>query len=101
MRSPAWVRMIDRGSSDESGEVEVQRVKQLDSRVRRVHLDVVRHVEQSLRVVEDDLDARIDQLVSCVLRAVGRYRNYADDDVLVADHAPEARGVKHGPASDR
>ena len=68
-----------------SGEVEVERVEQLDRRVGRVDGDVGRHVEERFRVVEDDLDARADQVVGRALRARGGDRQHADDDVLLPD----------------
>ena len=46
-----------------SGEVEVQRVEQVDRRARGVDRDLGRHLQQLLGVVEDDLDAGLDELV--------------------------------------
>ena len=45
------------------GEVEVERVQQLDGRVRRVHRDLGGHVEEALGVVEDDPHAGLDEVV--------------------------------------
>src|SRR5215208_5678745 len=73
------------------GQVEVQRVPQLDSRVRSVHRHVARHVEERLRVVEDDLDAGVDEVVRRVLRVVGGNGEHPHDDVLVADAVPQLR----------
>jgi hypothetical protein len=52
--------------------VGVEGVHELDGWVRRVHLHVVGDVEQCFGVVEDDLDAGVDQLVSGCLGASGR-----------------------------
>ena len=43
-----------------------------------------RNVEQRFRVVEDDADAGIDEVVGDLLRRAGRHGEDADDDVLVA-----------------
>src|ERR671921_252481 len=72
-----------------SGEVEVQRVEQVDGGARGVHRDLGRHLEQRLRVVEDDLDARLDEVVGHLLRGLCRHGKHADDHVLLADHALE------------
>src|SRR5919112_59892 len=72
-----------------SGEVEVQRVEQVDGGTRGVHRDLRRHLEQRLRVVEDDLDARLDEVVGHLLRGLCRHGKHADDHVLLADHALE------------
>src|SRR5207247_652721 len=71
-------------------EVEVERVQQLDGRVRRVHGHIRGHVEERFRVVEDDLDARVHQRVGRLLGRVGGDGEDADDDVLVANDAVEA-----------
>ena len=44
-------------------------MQQLHGGVRRVHGDIARHVEQAFRVVEDDLQARVDQVVGDPLRS--------------------------------
>ena len=72
-----------------SGQVEVERVEQLDGRVRRVHLHVGRGREERLRVVEDDLHARADERVGRALGGIGRNREDADDDVPLADELVE------------
>ena len=72
-------------------QVEVERVEELDGRARRVHGDVRRDVEERLGVVEDDLDAGIDDLVRDVLGGVGRDGEHGDDDVLLADDVPDWR----------
>jgi hypothetical protein len=69
--------------------MEVQGVKELDSRVRRVHLDVGGDVEQPFAVVEDDPHPSVDEVVRNPLRRRGRNGQDADDDVLVADGVPE------------
>jgi hypothetical protein len=64
--------------------VEVERVEQVDGRVRRVHVHVGGDVEQCLRVVEDDLRARADEGVRRVLGRVGRNGDNPDDDVALS-----------------
>src|SRR3954447_23227625 len=71
--------------SSSSGQVEVQRVEQVDGRARGVHGHVGRHLHERLGVVEDDLDACLDEVVGHALRRVGRHREHADDDVLLVD----------------
>src|SRR5215207_994833 len=51
-----------------SREVEVERVQQVHGRARRVDRDLRRHLQQRLGVVEDDLDAGVDELVGELLR---------------------------------
>src|SRR5262249_58248890 len=67
------------------GEVEVQSVQQLDGWVRRVHRDVGGDVEQSLRVVEDDPHACIDEVLARLLGRLRRNGGGAADDHLVPD----------------
>jgi hypothetical protein len=81
--------------------VEVERVQQLDGGIRRVHLHVLRHVEERLGVVEDDPDARRDEIVGDALCAVGRHGDDADDDVLLPDGRRELRVVADLEVSDR
>src|SRR5687768_5589522 len=66
------------------GEMEVERVEQVDGGVRRVHRHVRRDVEQRLRVVEDDLRAGRDERIRGVLRRVGGNCDDAHDDVALA-----------------
>ena len=42
-------------------------MQQFHGGVRRVHGDIARHVEQAFRVVEDDPQVRIDQVVGDLL----------------------------------
>ena len=63
-----------RAREGSSGQVEVQRIEELDGGIRRVDGDVGRHVEQRLGVVEDDLHAGTDQVVRSRLRARQRER---------------------------
>src|ERR687888_1053928 len=84
-----------------SGEMEVERVEEVDGRVRRVHGDVVRHVEERLRVVEDDLHARVYEPVGDLLCVRGRHRDHADDDVLLADDAGQSADVPDLERADR
>src|SRR5437764_13537882 len=72
--------------SSTSGQVEVERVEQVDGRARGVHGDVRRHLEELLRVVEDDPHAGSHQSVGGILRGGRGHRQDPDDDVLVLDH---------------
>src|SRR5829696_276165 len=72
-----------------SGQVEVERVEQVDGRARGVHCHLGRHLEQGLGVVEDDLDAGVDEVVGHLLGGPRRHGEHAHDHVLVADHALE------------
>src|SRR6266545_6826662 len=65
-------------------QMEIERVEQLHCRIGRVDGHIGGHVEQRLRVVEDDFQARSDEVVCSLLRARGGYREDADDDVLLA-----------------
>src|SRR5579862_7410551 len=69
--------------------MEVQRVEHLDRRVRRMDGHVGGRLEQRLGVVEDDLQARGDEVVGRLLRPLGRHREDADDDVLLAHELPK------------
>ena len=81
------------------GQVEVERVEELDGGVRGVDGDVARDVEERLRVVEDDLHARVDQVVRRLLGAVRGHREHADDDVVLADRVAQlAVGLHREPA---
>ena len=51
--------------------MEIERVEQLDGRVRRVNRHVRRRLEQRLGVVEDDLHARTDEIVGRALSYAG------------------------------
>src|SRR5512132_483945 len=82
-------------------QVEVERVEQLDGRVGRVDSNVLRHVEQRLGVVEDDLDPRPDEVVGDTLRVVGGNGDDADDDVLLADRVGEPAVVADRHVADR
>src|SRR2546423_11642208 len=64
---PASNPFLELGARDSpyaSGQVEVERVKEIDRWAGRVHGHVWRHLEQLLRVVEDDLHACANQPVS-------------------------------------
>src|SRR5918912_898518 len=81
------------GAREVLRQVEIQGVEELDGRVRGVDDDVARHVEERLRVVEEDLHAGVDEVVRRGLRVVGWNGEHADDDVLVADDLGELRVV--------
>src|SRR5919112_2570605 len=77
-------------SMDEvSGEVEIERVEQVHGRARGVDGHLGRDLQQGFRVVEDDLDAGLDEVVGHLLRRLGRHREHANHDVLLADHLLE------------
>src|SRR5437870_12502154 len=59
-RYPCQMRM--RTAKVSLGQMEVQRVQQLDRRVRGVHRHVRRRLEERLGVVDDDLHAGCDEL---------------------------------------
>src|SRR5215208_1066798 len=63
------------------GQVEVERVEQVDGRAGRVHRDVGRDLQQRLGVVEDDLDAGGDEVVGQGLGGGRGDGEHADDDV--------------------
>src|SRR3954470_20602138 len=71
------------------GEVEVERVEQVDGGTRSVHRHLRRHLEQRLGVVEDDPDPRLDQVVGDLLGGIGGYRQHPDHDLLGLDHRGE------------
>src|SRR5262245_36190052 len=70
-------------------QMEVERVEQLDGRVRGVYLDVTGDVQQPLAVVEDDLHAGVDEVVGDSLCRRRRNGEHPDDDVLVPDSVPQ------------
>src|SRR5829696_3967916 len=84
-------RAVARSIIGALGEVEVQRVEEVDGRAGRVHRHLRRHVQQRLGVVEDDLDARVDELVGELLRRGGGDGEDADDDVLLLDDLAQLR----------
>src|SRR5436305_10423405 len=71
------------------GEVEVERVEVVHRRARRVDRHVRRHLEQRLRVVEDDLHSRLDEVVRNPLRRLGGHREHSHHDVLILHHPVE------------
>src|SRR5262245_43097115 len=81
-----------------SGEVEVERVEQVYRRARGVHRHLGRHLQQCLGVVEDDLDAGLDEVIGDLLRGIRRNRQDADHDILVADDPPELVVTADGQA---
>jgi hypothetical protein len=81
-------------------QMEVQGVQQLDRGVRGVHRHVARHVEQRFRVVEDDADAGVDEVVGHLLRRAGRHCEHTDDDVLLADDVLQLALVLDRRAAD-
>src|SRR5918912_146934 len=87
-------------SPDDLRQMEVQGMEELHGRVRGVDDDVARHVEERLRVVEEDLHARADEVVRGGLRVLRRHGEDADDDVLVADDLRELRVLAHLDVAD-
>ena len=71
--------------------MKVEGVQQVDGGVRGMDGDVLRDVEQRLGVVEQDLHAGVDQVIRRLLGVLGRDREDADDDVLLANGLLEAR----------
>src|SRR5215207_11163810 len=64
-------------SMDEvSGEVEVERVEQVHGGARGVDRDLGWNLQQGFRVVEDDLDAGVDEVVGHLLRRLGWHRKH-------------------------
>ncbi len=86
------------------GQVEIQGVEELDGRVRGVHGHIARDVEKRFGVVEDDLDAGVDQVVRGLLGVLGGHGEHADDDVVLPDRLAQlAVGLNREPpdATDR
>src|SRR3954451_7741666 len=83
-----------------SGQVEVERVQEVDGRARRMDRDLWRHLQQRLGVVEDDLHARVDQLVGERLGGGGRDGEHADHDVLLLDDRLQVVGMPDGRVAD-
>ena len=83
------------------GQIEVERVEELDGRARRVDRHVGGHVQERLRVVEDDLDAGLDDVVGHLLGGVGRNREDGDDDVLLANERPRLGVIADDGVADR
>jgi hypothetical protein len=81
--------------------VKEEREEQLDCRIGGVHLHVRRRVDQRLRVVEDDLHARLDQAIGRVLRCVGRDGQHADHDAAIANDRVELVQRAHEHAAER
>ena len=90
------------GEVDQLGQcqVEVERVEEVDGRARRVDRDLRRHLQERLRVVEDDLDAGLDQPVGELLGGDGGHREHADDDVLLLHDRLDVVGVADLDAVD-
>src|SRR5688500_4754970 len=83
-----------------SREVEVERVEEVDGRARRVDRDLRRHLQERLRVVEDDLDPGPDEPVGELLGGGGGDREHADDDVLLLHDRLHVVGVADLDAVD-
>src|SRR5262249_14109936 len=77
------------------GQVEVERVEEVDGRAGSVDRHLRRHLEQLLGVVEDDLHPGLDEAVGDALGGVGRHREHADDDLLLGDDRLELGEVTH------
>src|SRR5438132_6040176 len=81
-------------------QIEVQSVEKLDGGIRGVDCNVLRHVEESLGVVEDDPDAGFDEIVRDALRVVRRDGDDSHDDVLFPDCVGEPRVVADRHVAD-
>src|SRR6266581_9581802 len=83
-----------------SGQVEVERVQEVDRRVEGVDSDVGGDVKERLRVVEDDLHPGVDEVGRNLLRAQRRDREHADDDVLLPHDVAETSVIGDGEVAD-
>ena len=83
-----------------SGQVEVERVQEVDRRARGVDRHLGRDLQQRLGVVEDDLHAGVDQLVGELLGGGGRDGEDADDDVLLVDDRLQVVGMADQRGAD-
>src|SRR4051794_8962221 len=83
-----------------SGQVEVERVQEVDRGAGGVHGHLGRHLQQGFGVVEDDLDPGVHQAVGQLLGGGGGHGEDADDDVLLLDHLLELVGMADGGRPD-
>src|SRR3954471_18201616 len=83
-----------------AGQIEVERVEQVDRGARGVDRDLGRHLQQRVGVVEDDLHAGVDELVGQRLRRRRGGREDADDDVLLLDDLAQVVDGAHGLGAD-
>src|SRR3954447_10495443 len=83
-----------------SGEVEVERVEQVDRGARGVDRHLGRDLQQRVGVVEDDLHAGVAEPVGQRLGRDGRYCEDADDDVLLLDHLTQVVDRTHALRAD-
>src|ERR671924_17505 len=72
-----------------SGQIEVQRVEEVNGGTRGVHGHLRRYLEEGLRVVEDDLHSGRHEIVGHLLGGLGGDREHAHYHVLLADHPLE------------
>ena len=84
--------------SSAAGQVEVERVEQVDGGAGGVDRHLRRHLQQLLGVVEDDLHPGFDEAVGDVLGGVGGHREDADDDLLLGDDVRQVAEVAHAAA---
>src|SRR4051812_34253777 len=77
------------------GQIEVERVEQVDRRARGVDRHVRRHLHERLGVVEDDLHARLDEVVGHALSRLVGHGEHAHHDVLLVDHLLELVVAAH------
>src|SRR3954454_23214100 len=74
-------------------QVEIQRIEEVDGGARGVDRHLRLHLEQRLRVGEDDLHPGVEELVREGLGGAGRHGEDADDDVLLLDDLAQLVGV--------
>src|SRR5262249_39609790 len=81
-------------------EVEVERVEEVHRRAGRVDGHLGRHLQQRLKVVEDDLDAGVHKVINELLSNRVKNGEHADNDVLVLDDLLEVAHVADQQAAD-
>src|SRR4051794_33481462 len=81
-------------------QVEVEGVEQVDGRAGGMDGHVRRRLQQRLRVVEDDLHARVDEVVRDALRSAARDRQHSDDDLVLVDGALHLVVRAHAQVTD-
>src|SRR3954447_12264519 len=81
-------------------QVEVERVEQVNRGTRGVDRHLRRHLQQLLGVVEDDLDAGLDEAIGHGLCGGGGHGEHADDDLLLGDDLLQLAEVADPQAAD-